>query len=91
MGIGTSSSSGKGRTRPTRIAYAVNLDPRLSWGGLPATGRRLSSVRPGARHLARCAALHRLDDRWLHGHVNVAIIERQLWELYEEVMAEEAS
>jgi hypothetical protein len=41
--------------------------------------------------LARCAALHRLDDRRFHGQVNVAIIERQLWERYEDVVAEEAS
>src|SRR5216683_2900209 len=30
----------EGRTRPLRIAYAVNPDARLSWGGLPAPGRR---------------------------------------------------
>lgn len=41
--------------------------------------------------LARCAAPHQLDDRRFHGQVNMAIIERQLWERYEEVMAEEAS
>src|SRR5208283_5053301 len=41
----------EGRTRPMRIAYAVNLDARLSWGGLPAPGRGLSSVRPDACHL----------------------------------------
>jgi hypothetical protein len=41
--------------------------------------------------LATCAARHRLDDRRFHGQVNVAIIERQLWERYEEVIAEEAS
>ena len=40
-----------GRTRPMRIAYAVNPDARLSWGGLPAPGRDLSSVRPDACHL----------------------------------------
>ena len=34
-----------------RIAYAVNPDARLSWGGLPAPGRDLSSVRPDACHL----------------------------------------
>ena len=34
-----------------RIAYAVHPDPRLSWGGLPAPGRGLSSVRPDACHL----------------------------------------
>src|SRR6516165_3065012 len=51
MGIGTSSSSG-GRTHaPMRIAYAVNPDARLSWGGLPAPGRDLSSARPDACHL----------------------------------------
>ena len=48
-----------GRTRPMRIAYAVNRDARLSWGGLPAPGRDLSSVRPDACHLIgsveRCA------------------------------------
>ena len=36
-----------------RIAYAVNPDARLSWGGLPAPGRGLSSVRPDACHLMR--------------------------------------
>jgi hypothetical protein len=30
----------EGRTRPMPIAYAVNRDPRLSWGGLPAPGPR---------------------------------------------------
>jgi hypothetical protein len=34
-----------------RIAYAVYRDARLSWGGLPAPGRGLSSVRPDACHL----------------------------------------
>src|SRR6516164_1918597 len=33
------------------IAYAVNPDARLSWGGLPAPGRDLSSARPDACHL----------------------------------------
>jgi len=33
---------------------------------------------------------YRLDDRRFHGQVNVAIIERRLWERYEEVVAEEA-
>ncbi len=51
MGIGTSSSSEKGHMRPMRIAYAVHRDTRLSWGGLPAPGRGLSSVRPDACHL----------------------------------------
>lgn len=41
--------------------------------------------------LARCAATHRLDDRRFHGQVNVAIIDWQLWDLYEDVVAEEAS
>jgi hypothetical protein len=41
----------EGRTRPLRIAYAVNPDAHLSWGGLPAPGRGLSSVRPDACHL----------------------------------------
>jgi hypothetical protein len=41
--------------------------------------------------LARCAAPHRVDDRRFHGQVNVAIIERQLWDRYEEVITEEAS
>jgi hypothetical protein len=36
---------------PARIAYAVHRDARLSWGGLPAPGRGLSSVRPDACHL----------------------------------------
>ena len=34
-----------------RIAYAVNPDARLSWGGLPPPGRDLSSVRADACHL----------------------------------------
>ena len=34
-----------------RNAYAVNRDARLSWGGLPAPGRDLSSARPDACHL----------------------------------------
>jgi hypothetical protein len=34
-----------------RIAYAVNPDARLSWGGLPAPDRDLSSVRPDACHV----------------------------------------
>jgi len=37
--------------RPLRIAYAVNRDSRLSWGGLPAPGRDLSPARPDACHL----------------------------------------
>src|SRR5216683_5194662 len=41
----------RGRTRPMRTAYAVHRDARLSWGGLPAPGRDLSSVRPDACHL----------------------------------------
>jgi hypothetical protein len=44
-----------------------------------------------AEALARCAAPNRLDDRRFHGQVNVAIIERRLWDRYEEVAAEEAS
>jgi hypothetical protein len=32
-----------------------------------------------------------LNDRRFHGQVNVAIIEGQLWERYEEMVAEEAS
>jgi hypothetical protein len=36
----------EGRTRPMRIAYAINPDARLSWGGLPAPGRDLSSAGP---------------------------------------------
>src|SRR5436190_1841282 len=51
MGIGTSSSSGGGARAPQRIAYAVHRDAHLSWGGLPAPGRGLSSVRPDACHL----------------------------------------
>ena len=54
MGIGTSSSSEGAHTPPMRIAYAVNPDARLSWGGLPAPGRDLSSVRPDACHLMAC-------------------------------------
>ena len=55
MGIGTSSSS-EGHAPLTRIAYAVHRDARLSWGGLPAPGRGLSSVRPDACHLIWMAA-----------------------------------
>lgn len=33
-----------------------------------------------AEALARCAAPHRLDDRLFHGQVNVAIVERHLWD-----------
>jgi hypothetical protein len=29
-----------------RIAYAINPDARLSWGGLPAPGRDLGSAGP---------------------------------------------
>jgi hypothetical protein len=36
----------RGAHPPMRIAYAVNPDARLSWGGLPASGRDLSSVGP---------------------------------------------
>jgi len=34
-----------------RIAYAVNPDARLSWGGLPAPGPRPQLSRPDACHL----------------------------------------
>lgn len=41
--------------------------------------------------LERCAASHRIDDRRFHGQVNVAIVERHVWERYAEKVAEEAS
>jgi hypothetical protein len=34
--------------------------------------------------LARRAAPHRLDDRRFHGQVNILIVERQLWDRYQE-------
>jgi hypothetical protein len=40
----------KGRKRPMRIAYAVNPDPRLSWGGLPAH-LAASSAQYGPKHV----------------------------------------
>src|SRR6266851_1344380 len=51
MGIGASSSSGGAHAPPMRIAYAVNRDARLRWGGLPAPACDLSSVRRDACHL----------------------------------------
>ena len=38
------------RTRPLRIAYAVNPDARLSWGGLPAP-RPPASAQSGPMHV----------------------------------------
>ena len=40
--------------------------------------------------LAECAAAHRVDDRCFHGQVNVAIVERHLWDRYMETAADEA-
>ena len=40
--------------------------------------------------LAKCSARHRVDNRRFHGQVNVAIVERRLWDRYEEKAAEEA-
>src|SRR5690348_11009334 len=64
MGIGTSSSS-EGHTPLMRIAYASHPDARLSWGGLPAPGRGLSSVRPDACHLIvlwmRCGVVRSVE------------------------------
>jgi hypothetical protein len=39
----------KGRTRPMRIAYAVNPDARLSWGGLAASAA--TSAQSGPMHV----------------------------------------
>ena len=44
-----------------------------------------------AEALAEYAASHRVDDRRFHGQVNVVIVERHLWDRYEEMVAEEAS
>ena len=58
------------RTRPTRIAYAVNRDARLSWGGLPRE-RATTSAQPGPMHVIYMSvptginAAHRTDS---HGH-----------------------
>lgn len=41
--------------------------------------------------LKRCADSHRVDERRFHGPVNVAIIERRVWERYAGKVAEEAS
>ena len=41
--------------------------------------------------LAECVALHKVDNRRFHGQVNVVVVETQLWDRYEEVIAEEAS
>jgi hypothetical protein len=82
-----------------RWAPQVRTDRQLSLERSPLLGRMTGAELVFvalARHpecneaLARCAALHRLDDRRFHGQVNVAIIERQQWERYEEVVAEEA-
>jgi hypothetical protein len=39
----------KGRKRPMRIAYAVNPDARLSWGGLPHPAA--TSAQSGPMHV----------------------------------------
>jgi hypothetical protein len=39
--------------------------------------------------LANYAAAHRVDDRRFHGQVNVAIVERHLWDRYKETVAVE--
>ena len=52
---------------PTRIAYASHRDARLSWGGLPAPGRDLSSVRPDACHLI--GRTGRSDERWRRAYL----------------------
>jgi hypothetical protein len=39
--------------------------------------------------LANRAASHRVDDRCFHGQVNVAIVERHLWDRYMETVAVE--
>jgi hypothetical protein len=44
-------SGGVGRLGQMHRDAAVHPDARLSWGGLPAPGRGLSSVRPDACHL----------------------------------------
>lgn len=44
-----------------------------------------------SKALERCADSHRVDDRRFHGQVNVAIVERHVWERYAEKVAEEAS
>ena len=41
--------------------------------------------------LERCADSHRVNERRFHGPVNVAIIERRVWERYAGKVAEEAS
>lgn len=40
--------------------------------------------------LVRCAAPHRLDERGFHGQVNVIMIDRHLWNGYDQA-ADEAS
>jgi hypothetical protein len=42
-----------------------------------------------AEALADYAATHRVDDRRFHGQVNVAIVERHLWDRYQETVAVE--
>lgn len=43
-----------------------------------------------AEALAECIGPHRVDDRRFHGQVNVAIVERHLWDGYKETVAVEA-
>lgn len=43
-----------------------------------------------AEALAECIGPHRVDDRRFHGQVNVAIVERHLWDRYKETVAVEA-
>ena len=43
-----------------------------------------------AEALAECIGPHRVDDRRFHGQVNVAIVERHLWDRYRETVAVEA-
>jgi hypothetical protein len=48
----------------------------------------LSAERGDEDALERYAAPHRVDDRRFHGQVNVAIVERQLWDRCEGEAAE---
>jgi len=56
-----------------RICLRVNRDARLSWGGLPAPGRGLSSVRPDACHLIVLCMHGRMAD-WFRSRGPTAVV-----------------
>jgi len=85
--------SGKPGSEPSKVRMRVFVDSFCSTTEMvPWCGQNPNCGHPEcAEALAECAASHRVDDRRFHGQVNVAMIERHLWDRYAEEVAEEAS